>query len=124
MGILAQCPLCKTRQSVKNKVCRTCGEDLDKAKKSKRLVYWINYRLPSGKQKQGPVSTSIDEARAADGKKKTQKKEGRLFDIREDARMTFSELSKWYLNLEKVKSKAYYPTVEFNQCGDNGRYFC
>jgi len=113
MAILAECPICKTRQSVKKKACK-CGEDLDKAKGSKRVTYWISYRLPSGKQKQEPVGDSIDEARAADGKKKSQKKEGKLFDIREDARMTFNELSKWYLGLEKVKALASFYTVKLS----------
>lgn len=105
MAILAECPICRTRQSVKKKVCK-CGEDLDTAKGSKRVTYWISYRLPSGKQKQEPVGDSIEDARAADGKKKSQKKEGRLFDIKADATMTFSELAKWYLGLEKVKALA------------------
>ena len=74
MGILAECPVCRTRQSIKKKSCNKCGEALDKAKKGKRVNYWISYRLPSGKQKQESVSTSIDEARAAEGKKKAQKK--------------------------------------------------
>ena len=75
-------------------------------------MYWISYRLPSGKQKQEPVSSSIDDARAADGKKKAQKKEGRLFDIKDDAKMTFSELTEWYLDLEKVKNLASYDIVK------------
>ena len=113
MAILAECPICRTRQSVKKKACK-CGEDLDKAKGSKRIVYWISYRLPSGKQKQEPVGDSIEEARAADGKKKSQKKEGRLFDIKPDSKMTFKELSEWYLGLEKVKSLASYGTIQIN----------
>jgi len=104
MGILAECPICKTRQSVKNKVCK-CGEELDKAKGSKRVVYWVSYRLPNGTQKQERMGVSIDDARAADGKKKAQKKEGKLFDIRDDARMTFKEFSKWYLNLANVRKR-------------------
>lgn len=103
MAILAQCPVCKTRQSIRKKFCPKCGENLDKAKKAKRVTYWISYRLPSGKQKQEPVGISIDGARAADGKRKAQKKEGKLFDIREDATMTFQEFSDWYLNLSSVK---------------------
>ena len=31
MAILAECPICHEKQSVKRKVCK-CGEDLDKAK--------------------------------------------------------------------------------------------
>ena len=110
MAILAECPICRTRQSVKKKACK-CGEDLDKAKGSKRVTYWISYRLPSGKQKQESVGDSIEDARAADGKKKVQKKEGRLFDIKPDAKMTFKELSEWYLGLEKVKGLASFKTV-------------
>jgi len=111
MAVLAQCPVCKSRQSVKKKVCKNCSEDLDKAKAAKRVVYWISYRLPSGKQKQEPVGKSIEEARAADGKKKGQKKEGRLFDIKPDAKMTFKELADWYLELETVKGLASFKTV-------------
>jgi integrase len=111
VAILAQCPVCKTRQSVKKKICGKCDHDLDKAKKGKRLIYWISYRLPSGKQKQEAVGTSIDEARAAEGKRKAQKKEGKLFDVKDDAKMTFAELAEWYKNLESIKAqKAFWRT--------------
>ena len=33
--------------------------------------------------------------------------------------MTFSELAKWYLNLESVKAKAYYKTLEINLASFN-----
>lgn len=111
MAVLAQCPVCKTRQSVKKKVCKKCGEDLDKAKAAKRVYYWISYRLPSGKQKQEPVGTSIDDARTADGKKRTQKREGKLFDVKADTKMTFGELAEWYLGLETTKALASYGTI-------------
>ena len=114
MGVLAQCPVCKTRQSVKKKVCKRCGEDLDKAKAAKRVHYWISYRLPSGKQKQESVGTSIDDARTADGRKRTQKREGKLFDIKADSKMTFKELTDWYLGLERVKALASYGTIKIS----------
>ena len=76
MGVLAQCPVCKSRVSIKKKVCTRCGENLDKAKKANRLEYWISYRLPNGKQKQEPVGKSIEDARAANGKRKDKKKRG------------------------------------------------
>jgi integrase len=106
MAVLSQCPVCKTRMSVKKKICNRCGANMDKAKAAKRVEYWISYRLPSGKQKQAPAGRSIEDARTADGKKKSQKREKRLFDIRADATMTFGELAKWYLELEKVKALA------------------
>jgi len=103
MGILAECPVCRSKQAIKNKSCKKCSENLDKAKKSKRVKYWINYRFPGGKQKREYVGYSIQEARDALGKKMSQKRENKLFDIREDTTWTFKQLSEWYLNLESVK---------------------
>ena len=111
MGILAECPVCRVKQSIKNKSCKKCSENLDKSKKSKRVKYWINYRLDDGRQKRQVVGFSISEARDALGKKMAQKREGRLFDVKADTKMTFEELTKWYLDLEKVKSqKAFWRT--------------
>ena len=50
MAILQECPICKNKQSVKNKKCN-CGADLDKIKNAGKARYWIQYRLPNGKQK-------------------------------------------------------------------------
>jgi hypothetical protein len=47
MAILAKCPLCRTKQSNKNKICK-CGQNLDSAKRDQRVKYWIQYRLPDG----------------------------------------------------------------------------
>jgi hypothetical protein len=41
MAILAECPVCHRKQSVKNKKC-SCGVQLDDAKKSKKVRYWIS----------------------------------------------------------------------------------
>lgn len=49
MAVLTECPSCHKKQSVKNKVCK-CGDDLVKAKRSRRVNFWIAYRLPGGKQ--------------------------------------------------------------------------
>ena len=119
MGILAECPVCRSKQSIKNKSCKKCTENLDKSKKRKRVKYWINYRFPGGKQKREVVGCSIKEARDALGKKMAQKLEGRLFDVKADTKMTFEELTKWYLDLEKVKNKAYFATIKFNLASFN-----
>jgi len=105
MSIFAECPICRKKQSVKNKKCG-CGENLDKAKSSNRVKYWIDYYMPTGKRKREPVNFSIDDAKAAEGKKRSQKKENRLFDILPESKMTFKELSIWYFKLEKVKALA------------------
>jgi len=102
MSILAECSFCKRKQSVKNKLCR-CGENLDKMKRSKKVRYWIDFRLPGGKQRREPVGFSIEEARDADSKRRVQKRENRIFDMLPESKMTFHELAEWYLNLKSVK---------------------
>lgn len=110
MAVLVEC-FCHRKQSLRNKVC-SCGEDLVKAKRANRVNYWITYRLPGGKQKREFVGTSIDKARDADGKRRGQKRENRIFEILPEARMTFSELKDWYLNLEKTKTLGNYLTLK------------
>jgi len=85
-----------------------CGLDLDKAKRSKKVKYWIQYRLPGGKQRKEYVGKSIEEARDADGKRRVQKRENRIFEMLPEANMTFNELAEWYLNLKSVKILASY----------------
>jgi hypothetical protein len=113
MALLAECPICHKKQSVKDKQCH-CGENLDKAKRSKKVRFWINYRIPGGKQKREAVGFSVEEARDADGKRRSQKRENRIFDVKPDSRMTFNELTEWYLGLERVKSLARYPILKIN----------
>jgi integrase len=119
MAILAQCSTCRNIQSVKNKKCK-CGENLIQAKRSQRVKYWIQYRLPGGKQRKEYVGSfkdlngySIEDARVAENKRMTQKKENRLMDIKPDAKMTFRELTEWFLSLEKVKTLSYYGTLQY-----------
>jgi integrase len=120
MAILAECPICHRKQSLRNKRCGECGEDLDQAKKSQRMRYWIHYRLPGGKQKKELVQGehinpySIADARAFQSKRTVQKRENRIFDIKADSKMTFNELTEWYLGLEKVKALPSYWLIELS----------
>jgi|GEM_PF-124603 len=127
MAIAAECPVCHRKLSAKRKACK-CGVDLDKEKKAKKVKYHIIYRV-NGKQKWESVSSfddldgySIEDARTAEAKRKVQKTENRLMDVKPEARMTFEELSEWYLGLEKVKSMAYYPTLAFNLNSFNSEF--
>ncbi len=122
MAILAECPQCHKKQSVRNKVCN-CGKDLDKAKRAQKVRYWIDYIVPgTGKAKREPVAGaedpkaySIEEARAAEGKRKAQKVETpRVLQRAPEEKMTFKELAKWYLGQEKVKALRYFPTLTIN----------
>lgn len=129
MAILIRCPMCHLMQSVNKKRCKSCGEDIDKLKRSRKIKYWISTSIPTGerdnngkrkyRQHREYVGTSIDDARAADGKRKGQKREGRIFEILPQCKMTFAELKNWYLNLKSVKRLAYYERVEIAL-----RHFC
>jgi len=111
MAVLAECPICHNKQSAKNKACK-CGADLDKLKRQKEKVkYWIDFRV-NGKSRREPVGFSIEEARDADGKRRVQKRENRVFDILPEAKMTFNELTGWYLDLEKVKALSSYWRIQ------------
>jgi integrase len=113
--------MCHRRQAVKNKLCCECKADLVQLKKQKEKVkYWIQYRLPGGKQRKEYVGYSIEEARDAEGKRRTQKRENRIFDILPQAKMTFNELAEWYLNRPAVKALSSHDRVRqtlfnFNQ---------
>lgn len=54
---------------------------------------------------------SINEARDANGKRRSQKRENRIFDILPEAKMIFEELADWYLDLETVKELASFKTI-------------
>ena len=112
MAILAECPVCHKKQSIRNKLCK-CGLDLDKEKRKKKVFYHIVYRL-DGKQVWKALTTfenvkgnSIEDARTVESKFKTARKENRLeiFDIQPEATMTFKELSDWYLKQPKDRNK-------------------
>ena len=101
MAILAECAVCHRKQSAKNRLC-SCGEDLVKQKRSKKVKYWIAYRV-NGKQRRELVGYSVEEARDAEGKRRSQKRENRIFDIIPDAKMSFQELTDWYLGLPRPR---------------------
>jgi len=117
VAILAECPCCHKKQSVRNKRC-TCGANLDRLKHSRKVRYWISYRMPDGKQKREAVSGdgvnpySIEDARNMESKRRVQKKEKKIFDVTPDTKMTFSELAEWYLGLEKIRDLKSYKTIQ------------
>jgi integrase len=112
MAIKAECPLCHRKQAVKNKICK-CGQDMDNAKGAKKVKFHITYRLPgNGKQRQEFVGYSITEARTAEGKRMTQKWENpRILQKVPEEKMTFRELTDWYLDLQSVKNLKDYSNV-------------
>jgi len=110
MAILQECTACHKKQSVRNRKC-SCGNDLMKARRAQRAQYFIDYRMPDGRQKRESVGYSYDEARAAEGKRLSQKKEGRIFDMLPESKMTMKQLSAWYLGLGSVQKLATYSRI-------------
>jgi integrase len=77
---------------------------LVKEKRLKKVRYWINYRLPNGQQRREAAGYLIEEAKAAEGKRRAQKIENPgILEKVPSERMTFNELADWYLNLNPVK---------------------
>ena len=117
MAILAECPRCHRKQSIRNKACK-CGSNLDTAKKNKKVFYHIVYRV-DGKQIWRSLSSfenvqanSLEDAKTIEGAFLKAKKENRLdiFDIQPEATMTFKELSKWYLKQPKDRNRSLWRT--------------
>jgi hypothetical protein len=111
MAILAQCPVCRVKQKISNKRCR-CGEDMDKAKKGKRVRYRVTYYLPGHKLKWESTGFSLEDARNIESDRRLLKKSGRLPEVMRGAKLTFQGLSEWYLGQESVKALASFPIVK------------
>lgn len=111
MAVLQECCICRRKQSIKNKLCVSCETDLATARRSGRVVFWIVYRV-EGKQHWERLNNSLQYAKDAEGKRKVQRREKTIFDIKAEERWTFSQLVSWYLGLEKVKALASYTTVK------------
>ena len=118
MSVLQECPQCRLRQKTKNKRCK-CGADLDKAKRSKKVRYWVAFRLPDGTQRQESLQSiadvdpySIEDAKAVNAKRQVQRKERDVFNMLPAASLSFDELTQWYLDLESVKALSSYVRVK------------
>ena len=110
MAVLIEC-VCHKKQSLKNKMCSECGQGLDALKRTGKAKYWIAYRV-NGILRREVIGCSLSEAKDAEGKRRVQKREKRIFEILPESNMTFSELTEWYLGLATVKNLASYPTIE------------
>ena len=115
MAILCKCPNCGRKQAVKNKKCK-CGRNLDRAKQSRQVRYYIDYRA-EGKQKQKSLASlgldpySLKEAKDADAQLRLDKRQGKPI-FGERLQFTFSQIAEWYLNLESVKQLYSYWLIE------------
>ncbi len=102
MGLLIECPACKTRHGEKRASC-SCGQNL----KASRKIYWIDY-WAEGIRKRRRIGPSRKAALKAMTQVKVQLAEGRYLDKRQDLDLTFTELCDWYLELDETKAKKSY----------------
>jgi integrase len=103
MGLLVECPECRTRNSHKAKVCK-CGFTL--AKFSGR-IYWIDYLIDGYRRRErvGPNKAAAEQRLREALSART---EGRYIKKSPDARTLFKDLAAWYLGLLEVKAKRSY----------------
>jgi len=111
--ILAECPICRKKQAIRNKLC-ACGNDLDKAKRNGKIRFWLNYRLAGGKQRREPAGETLAAAEIKKGEVLKQVQQGTLPEIAINKKLTMQELVDWHLGRPTVKKLAYYPTLQFN----------
>jgi hypothetical protein len=60
----------------------------------------------------GGNANSIEYAKDVESKRKVQKRENRIFDVKLESKMTLKELTDWYLKHENVKDKKYYWVIQ------------
>jgi integrase len=103
MGLLIECPKCKTRTGLGKDKCK-CGFNL---KKAAGKTYWVEYYVEGNRKREriGP-SKSAAEQRLRDVLK--ARTEERYIDKDLSVRHTLGGLCKWYLELPEVKAKRSY----------------
>jgi integrase len=104
MGLLIECPECKRRNSQKEKACKKCGFAM--AKFSGR-VYWIEYYI-DGQRKRERIGPNKAAAEQRLREVLTARTEGRYINKNPETRITFKELTRWYMELAEVKAKRSY----------------
>ena len=97
MAVYQQCPTCKENGKrlipLKHSQCIKCGTDLARARRAKRVRYWVRYKLPGGQDKKQYVGMSRTGAEAYDDQvrsTKTAKRKGPA------SNWTYEELFAWY----------------------------
>jgi len=106
MGLLIECPKCHIKLSEKHQCCKGCGY---KFGGGNLKIYWVDF-YANGKRKRQKVGTSKREAEVYLGKRRTQVKENRLWDKKEEYTTLFRDYADEYLNSSKVKGYRSYKT--------------
>ena len=100
MGILIECPKCRTRGSVSRKVCK-CGHTVQKADSKN---YWVEF-YEGGRRRRERIGRSKQAAENRLREIQTAKAEGRHIKKYKNAQITLGQLRDWYLELAEVRQK-------------------
>jgi hypothetical protein len=120
MAILAECPRCHSKQSIKNKICVKCDINMDGQKEQKKVRYHIVGRI-DGKQRWWSLASfesvdpyNLEDAKDVEAQLRVAKREGKLevFEVRKETTITFKELATWYLDLVSIKKLISYDRVK------------
>ncbi len=107
MGILVECPNCKSRSSLSRKVCK-CGHNVQKASSKN---YWIEYYL-EGKRTRERIGRSKQAAENRLREVQTAKAEGRNIRKNKNSLITLGNLRDWYLDLSEVKQRRSFSSIK------------
>jgi len=107
MGILVECPKCRSRGATKRKICK-CGCNVQKADGKN---YWIEF-YEGGKRRRERIGRSKQAAENRLREIQTAKAEGRHIRKNKNALVTLGSLRTWYLELEEVKQLSSYPRIQ------------
>ena len=106
MGILVECPNCRTRSGLSRKVCN-CGHRIQK---SESKNYWIEYYY-NGKRTRERIGRSKKAAENRFREIQTAKAEKRHINVNKNVLVKLGELRDWYLELSEVKQKKSYSDI-------------
>ena len=112
MGILIECPSCKTRGNLQRKVCR-CGHNVQKTESKN---YWVEY-YDSGKRRRERIGRSKKAAENRLREIQTAKAEGRHIRKNKNAGITIGQLREWYLGLSEMTQKR--SLLDIEKCINN-----
>ncbi|MGO8991202.1 MAG: tyrosine-type recombinase/integrase [bacterium] len=103
MSLLQECPQCRKRFSLKRKRC-LCGFTMSKFSGK---IYWVSVYVDGTKRRER-IGKSKSAAKQREREILKLRTEERFIDKDRAARLSLSDLCKWYLDLPEVKAKDSY----------------
>lgn len=106
MSVLAECPACRRKQALTNKVCKKCGFNLVNAKKSNKVPFHVRRWVPGqNKYRSELVGTSLKEAKEKDAEYKADNRKVAtgLIDNIPAIDLSFEDLGGWFMGLHTTK---------------------